>query len=955
MTPERWQQIEEIYQRALEQEATQRAAFLVKACRDDEVMLHEVESLLAHEGPAEQFLEAPGMAVVAQAMARERTGSMLGRQLAAYRILSLLGAGGMGEVYEAEDLRLHRIVALKILPQEMALDPERLQRFRHEAQAVAALNHPNVVTLYDVDQADGIHFLTMERVTGKTLAQLIPRRGFPVLGFLKIAAPLADAISAAHQRGIVHRDLKPANVMVGAEGRLKVLDFGLAKLKRGEAASPKAEAETETERELTTQHHVMGTAHYMSPEQVEGRPVDARSDIFSLGVIFYQMATGMLPFRGDSTMSVISSILKDSPPAPSEVNPAIPRDLDRIISRCLVKDPARRYQNAADLRNDIEDVQHQIELGEVLDLRRPGAGRRLPWQFALIVLVVIAIAGLTIFWRVRRAGSLRPALVHAEFSQLTSQSGVEWFPSLSPDGKWLVYSGAGTRGRQIYLQSVGGQNPIDLSKDATGDDDQPAFSPDGERIAFRSSRQGGGIFVMGRTGEAARRVTHMGFKPSWSPDGTQLAFTTENVELTPQNSETRSELWVVTVHTGETRRLNDGDAILASWSPHNLRIAYTHRLGNPAQAEIWTIPVTGGTPTPVTSDRATSWNPVWSPDGEYLYFASDRGGSTNLWRVPVDEMSGNTRGEPEAITTPAPYLAHPSLSADGRRIAYTSVLVTANIQQLVLDLSGAPKGEPAWVTTGSRRWANPDPSPDGEWVAFYSLVQPGGHLYVAHPDGTAMRQVTSDSATDRMPRWSPDGKWIAFFSNRSGHIELWKIRPDGSDLQQLTEGGAAYVAWSADGSRIATVGAIEEPAVKWRGWIFDANRPWKQQVPEVLPPLDPPSVHFLVNSWSPDGERFAGNLDSATQGIMMYSLRSRKYEGLTDFGQWPVWLPDSRRVLFVAGGKAFFIVDIQSKQVRKIFSVTRDVIGPPQLTRDGKTAYFSRRVTESDIWLLTLK
>jgi Tol biopolymer transport system component len=238
---------------------------------------------------------------------------------------------------------------------------------------------------------------------------------------------------------------------------------------------------------------------------------------------------------------------------------------------------------------------------------------------------------------------------------------------------------------------------------------------------------------------------------------------------------------------------------------------------------------------------------------------------------------------------------------------------------------------------------------------FYSLVQPEGHLYVVHPDGTAMRQLTSDSAIDRMPRWSPDGKWIACFSNRSGHLELWKIRPDGSDLQQLTEGGAAYVAWAPDGSRITTVGGIEESASKSRALIFDPNRPWKQQSPDVLPQMDPPSDHFLVNAWSPDGESLVGQVDSAKGGVITYSLRSHKYERLTDFGEWPVWLPDSRRVLFVANGKAFYIVDARSKQVRKIFSVTRDIIGPPQLTRDGKTAYFSRRVTESDIWLLTLE
>ena len=875
---------------------------------------------------------------------------MIGKTISHYRILEMLGEGGMGQVYAAEDTRLHRVVALKILPQAMALDPERRERFEREAQAVAALNHPNVVTLYGVDEADGLHFLTMELVRGKTLASMIPRHGFALPQFLKIAVPLTNAISVAHQQGIIHRDLKPSNVMVDAESRVKVLDFGLAKWQRGEAAGP--ETKTMTERELTAQHHVMGTAPYMSPEQVEGRPVDARSDIFSVGVMFYQMATGVRPFRGDSAVSVISSILKDTPAAPGEVNPSVPRDLDRIIRRCLAKDPVGRYQSALDLRNDLEELRQEVESGEAFDIARPSAKRRPPWRFALVAAgVVIAIAAYTFFWRGWQAESLRPVGVRAEFSQLTSQPGVEWFPSISPDGKWVVYSATGARGRQIYLQSVGGQNPIDLSRDPTVDDDQPAFSPDGERIAFRSSREGGGIFVMGRTGEAAKRVTRIGFKPSWSPDGTQLAFTTENVELHPQNIETRGELWTVQLNSGETRRLTE-DAVLASWSPHNRRIAYTRRLGNPMQTDIWTIPVTGGTPTPVTSDKPTDWNPAWSPDGSYLYFASDRGGSMNLWRVPIDETSGKTRGEPEPITTPAAYLAHPSLSADGKRIVYTSALVTTNIQQLALDISGTPKGEPGWVTTGSRRWANPDPSPDGEWVAFYSLAQPEGHLYVAHPDGAAMRQLTSDSGMDRMPRWSPDGKWIACFSNRSGRLELWKIRPDGSDLQQLTEGGWGYFVWSPDGSRIATTGDARDDV-----WIFDPTRLWNQQTPDVLPPA-PSSAHFGVNSWSPDGEHLVGHANlptGGTAGIMTYSLRSRKYEHLNDFGQWPVWLPDSRRVLFVADGKAFFIMDTRSKEVRKIFSVTRDVIGPPGLTRDGKTAYFARRVTESDVWLLTLK
>lgn len=888
-------------------------------------------------------------------MATEAPGHdpLIGQTLGHYRITERIGSGGMGVVYKALDTHLHRNVALKFLPSNIEREAHALMRFRREAQAASALNHPNIIVIHDISREAGHDFIAMEYVSGKTLDQLIPRSGMRLDDMLKVAVQITDALATAHAAGIIHRDLKPSNIMVDDHGLVKILDFGLAKLVYQGIGEMEETATTVTQ---TGEGRIVGTPAYLSPEQAEGKPIDARSDTFSLGVMLYQMATGVRPFRGESAVSVMSAILKDSPVAPIAVNPALPPDLDRIIRRCLAKDPVRRYQTAVDLWNDLEELQELVKGRAGSIAVRTKRVRQVPWQFIMVAVgAVIGIAGSTMIWQYRQAKQAAPVHLNVAFSKLTSQPGVEWFPSLSPDGKWVVYSGGSSGRRQIYLQSVSGQTPLDLSRDTTADDDQPAFSPDGELIAFRSSRDGGGIFVMGRTGEAIKRVTHVGFHPAWSPDGTQLAFTTENVELYPQNATGRSGLWIANVTTGEIRRLYEGDAVLASWSPHNQRIAYTHRLGNPTQSAIWTIPVRGGTPKPVMSEKTTNWNPVWSPDGKYLYFSSDRRGSMNLWRVPIGEASGETRGEPEAITTPAPYLAHPSLSADGKHVAFASALVTANIQRLTLDPSGVVNGEPAWVTTGSLRWSNPAPSPGGNWIAVYSLVQPEGHLYLVHPDGTAMRQLTSDSAIDRMPRWSPDGNWVGFFSDRNGRLELWKIRPDGSDLQQLTEGGASYFAWAPDSSRIATVSESDEPRLKSRVFIFDPNRPWKQQSPELLPQLDPPSSRFLVNDWSQDGKGLVGVAEPPIGGVVRYSLESHKYERLTDFGEWPVWLPDSRRVLFVAHGKDFYLVDSSSKQVRKVFSVARDIIGPPQLTRDGKTAYFSRRVTESDIWLVTLE
>jgi serine/threonine protein kinase/WD40 repeat protein len=890
---------------------------------------------------------------------------MIGTTLKHYRIVRILGHGGMGDVYAAEDLELRRLVALKTLPPETASDPDRLHRFRREAQAVAALNHPNIVTLYGVEEADGVHFLTMELVEGRTLGDLIPSGGMPVRQLLHIAVPLADAVRAAHERGVVHRDLKPANVMVNAEGRVKVLDFGLAKSVRSSDARSDSEAATATQ--LTAQFQVVGTAAYMSPEQAQGRAVDARSDVFSLGVVLYEMATGVRPFVGDSVVAVMSAIMRDTPPPPSEINGDVPVELDRAIRRCLAKEPDRRYQTATDLRNDLEDLQRQIDSGQGLSVRRTGSWRRRAtrwlrprWRFAAIAAVILVGAGAAaaVYWRPSWFRGASSAPSHFEFTQLTTRPGVEWFPSISPDGEWVVYAGEASGHRHIFMQSVGGQKSYDISGvDSAGDDDQPAFSPDGNRLAFRSTREGGGLFVMGRTGERIKKVSSRGFKPAWSPDGKRLAFTIENVELNPQNSLMLSELWTVDVESEEARVLYARDAAMPSWSPNDRRIAFTSRIGPPLQVDVWTIPASGGKPTPVTSDSATDWNPIWAPDGRYLYFSSDRDGSMNLWRVRIDESSGRTLGEPEPLRVPGSLAAHASLSADGRRLVYTAAQLTNNIQRLAFDpAAGAVRGEPSGVTSGSQRFSSPDPSPDGRWVVFYSLERPNGDLYLSRPDGTELHQLTSDPAIDRVPRWAPDGQWVACFSTRSGPgpSQLWKIRPDGSGLQQMTQEGASYFAWAPDGSRIAAYGG--SLAANDGVWVFDPNRMWKAQKPEFLTrPLGDPGARFFVNSWSPDGTRLVGEVQGTVTGILMYRLATRVYERLADFGEWPVFLPDDRHVLFVAGQHAFYVLDTRTKQIRKVHSEPRDVIGPPRLTRDGTAMYFSQRHTEADIWLVALR
>src|SRR5215467_3177673 len=288
---------------------------------------------------------------------------MLGTNLGHYKIDRSIGRGGMGEVYSAVDLKLNRRVALKVLPMSSAGQAEARERFEREAKAVAALNHPNIVTIHSVEEEGGVVFLTMELIDGKTLSDLIPKGGMRLERILKLAIPLADAVSSAHQQGITHRDLKPANIMVTEDGRVKVLDFGLAKLREEQEAS--AETAADPTRGLTGKGSIIGTTMYMSPEQAEGRLVDARSDIFSLGIILYEMATGRLPFHGETNVAVLSSILKDNPPLITELNSEQPRDLARIVKRCLAKDPEQRYQNGKDLRIELEELKEAAESGMI--------------------------------------------------------------------------------------------------------------------------------------------------------------------------------------------------------------------------------------------------------------------------------------------------------------------------------------------------------------------------------------------------------------------------------------------------------------------------------------------------------------------------------------------------------------------------------------------------------------
>ena len=871
-----------------------------------------------------------------------------GAQFGRYEIVALLGAGGMGQVYRARDPSLNRHVAVKVIAEAYAQNPSFRDRFRREARTLAALSHPNIATIYSVEEADGILALTMELVEGHNLSDVVRPGGIATDRLLRYGIQIAEAIAAAHDRGITHRDLKPANVIVSPDGRVKVLDFGLARLA---VTGGPLDAETSPPvSEITAEGHIVGTPSYMSPEQAEGKTLDSRSDIFTLGILLYELATGIRPFKGDSVLTILSSIVRDTPPAPMDLNPSLPKALSRVIRRCLEKDPENRYQSAKDLRSDLRDLLQEITSGDVsapvpVAVRR----RRSRWIIAAAIAApIFAVAG----WLARAWLAGPPAaLVPERVVQLTTDPGIEASPSLSPDGRWIAFSRRNEGRVDVYLQAVGGEKAINLTADVEGGADQPAFSSDGEQIAF-ASPEAGGLFVMGRTGELVRRVTDTGFNPAWSRDGGSLVYSSDAAGDFPSAHPGGAEVSTVNLRTGEKRRLEATDGLQPVWSPDDKWIAYWGVDPATRQRDLWTIPAGGGTPTRVTNDAAVDGSPAWSPTADYLYFSSDRGGTTNLWRIRIDKKTGGARGEAEPVTAPTNVAVHPTISADGKRLAYASyswatTVFTLGFDPARLEVLGRQR---TVVAGGLHLWSGARVSADGSQIA---LVRWGHQhdLFVARADGSGLRRLTNDGQGVRCPDWSPDGKHIAFGRTVQTdgslvviEVETGKMTP----AKGLPQGVVGCPSWSPDGSKIATtLGGHERGA-----YVL----PWKQPgFGSGLERIPAPS-EFAPRSWSADGQSLAGTIGTR---LAVFSFPSRSHRLVTDHvaiaASYTAWLPGGRYVLFQ--GRSYtdlLIADISTQTVKRVFSVAPQLIRGASLTRDGTQLIVSAGSEEGDIWLANL-
>jgi serine/threonine protein kinase/Tol biopolymer transport system component len=848
-----------------------------------------------------------------------------------YEILEILGGGGMGVVYKARDTRLARTVALKFLPPELTRDPQARERFEEEARAASSLDHPNLCTILELGEApDGRLYLAMPHYDGETVRRKIDRGPLDVAEALDIATQIARGLAKAHRNGIVHRYIKPANLIVTSDGVVKVLDFGLAKL-----AGMAAHAHTGSS---------AGTPAYMSPEQARGDEVDARTDLWSLGVVLYEMLAGRRPFRGERAPAVTYAILNERPQPLREPRPEVPAELARIVERLMAKEPGERYPSIEEPLAGLRSLLGETGTTAVSGVR--ASRRRSGFRGVGVLAMVVALA--TGIYLLARPGKPRP--LDVSFTQLTDQEGSEKLPSLSPDGEFFVYVRESSSGNQdLYLQRVGGNNPIDLTADSPQDDTQPAFSPDGKQIAFRSERDGGGIFLMGATGESVHRLTDFGFEPAWSPDGREIAVSTDEVR-DPRSRSTDGQIWRVDVATGQKRLLPvQGDAVQPAWSPHGTRIAYWGVPKVGSQRVIWTAPARGGKAVPVTHDTYINWSPTWSPDGRYLYFTSDRSGSMNLWRVAIAEATGEVQGDPEPITTPAPWSSGLRFSQDGRKALYATRYGRANLERAGLDPAGPTVAGPLQpITQGSREVSSCRVSPDGQRIVFASQ-SPQEDLFIVGTDGSGLRQLTNDIFKDRNPVWSSDGRRLLFYSDRSGRYEAWTIRPDGSDLRQVTRTQGEPVfspLWSPDSRRLVCGIGFTGPA------LIDLTRPIDGRTPERLPP-SPTRAPFFASSWSPDGKSLAGTV--LEEGMFLYSLASRRYERINSLGIQPSWFHDGIRLLYLAAGQ-IHVLDTRTKQSRRLLAPpASSTFTGADLGPDDRTLYVIRNQEEGDVWTLTMK
>jgi eukaryotic-like serine/threonine-protein kinase len=829
----------------------------------------------------------------------------IGTKIGRYEIRSQLGAGGMGEVYLAQDTKLDRKVALKVLPEDVASNRSRMQRFVQEAKAASALNHPNIITIHEIGTDPGAHFMATEFIDGEDLRHHLRHAPLTLLEAIDIAIQVASALASAHAAGIIHRDIKPDNIMIRRDGITKVLDFGLAKLAERWRAD-------EVDRDAATQAFfhtepgtVVGTTAYLSPEQARALEVDTRTDIWSLGVVLYEMITRHAPFKGDTAGDTSANILKTEPPSVSQFAPEAPAEIERIVRKALQKDREERYQTVKDMLLDLKSLRRDLEVAAAI--QRSGAplsheqgpseadlqslpphphistqasalsqqlgltsGARWLWLATILLISGLALGG-WFWWRHRLPDANRFSAFTV--TQLVSRkNGLNEIASharFSPDGKFVAYAAARGGKSAIWLKQVGSGEPFANQSDLAYAK-SPIWSPDGLQVAFLSQREGqNGIWTMAAFGGSPTLLklveTHTRELVGWSRDG-KIYFGV------------RGNLYALDVATqviSPVSKFDNSKSLDRSFalSPNEEQVVYSD--SSDGQSDIWIVPTPGGQPVRVTNDKAPDSNPVWTPDGQSIVYSSTRNGLKQICQARLDGS------QPVQLTVNDSNSTVLDVSPDGTKILYSTNRDECDLWSVKLD-----RGNESQLTSESGIELWPDIGPDGETVAFQATHTTAGAGATLFNCLVLTKSLKSDAAATQLasdgfaPLWSPDGKQVAFLRFINGTVNLWMVHATGGDAKPLTNGdvrigGFAFLPynrlqtqdfqWSPDSGRLIYCANTSGVSNVWQIGIDGS-------APVQLSENTDANTLLFNPTWSSDGQRVAWLATSRGQKQASWSI-----------------------------------------------------------------------------------